>query len=118
MQAATSGETYAQDEGINPVQYENGGMLTQALMAGKIDAAIGNISVISAATKADDKLELVETYSNGEQLGAAVKKDNTELTEEFNAMLKEMTDSGEYAELIEQWFGEEVADSLSVAKDS
>ena len=118
VQAATSGETYAQDEGISPVQYENGGMLTQALMAGKIDAAIGNISVISAATKADDKLELVETYANGEQLGAAVKKDNTELTEEFNAMLKEMTDSGEYAELIKQWFGEEVADSLSVAKDS
>ena len=118
VQAATSGETYAKDEGINPVQYENGGMLTQALMAGKIDAAIGNISVISAATKADDKLELVETYSNGEQLGAAVKKDNTKLTEEFNAMLKEMTESGEYDKLIEQWFGEEVADSLSVAKNS
>ena len=33
-------------------------------------------------------------------------------------MLKEMTDSGEYAELIKQWFGEEVAESLSVAKDS
>ena len=118
VQAATSGETYAQDEGINPVQYENGGMLTQALMAGKIDAAIGNISVISAATKADDKLELVETYSNGEQLGAAVKKGNTKLTEEVNAMLKEMTEGGEYAELIEQWFGEEVADSLNVAKNS
>ena len=118
VQAATTGETYAKDKGISPVQYETGGMMTQALMAGKVDAAVGNISVISAATKADDKLELVETYDTGEQLGAAAKKDNTKLTEEFNAMLKEMTESGEYTELIKQWFGEKVADSLSVAKDS
>ena len=100
------------------MQYETGGMMTQALMAGKVDAAVGNISVISAATKADDKLELVETYDTGEQLGAAAKKDNTKLTEEFNSMLKEMLENGEYDELVQQWFGDEVAESLSVAKDS
>ncbi|OFT93023.1 ABC transporter substrate-binding protein [Brevibacterium sp. HMSC24B04] len=118
VQAATTGETYAKDKGISPVQYETGGMMTQALMAGKVDAAVGNISVISAATKADDKLELVETYDTGEQLGAAAKKDNTKLTEEFNAMLKEMLENGEYDELVQQWFGDEVAESLSVAEGS
>ena len=118
VQAATTGETYAKDKGISPVQYETGGMMTQALMAGKVDAAVGNISVISAATKADDKLELVETYETGEQLGAAAKKGNTKLTEEFNAMLKEMTDNGEYSKLVEQWFGDEVSDSLSVTEDA
>ena len=118
VQAATSGETYAQDEGINPVQYENGGMMTQALMAGKIDAAIGNLSVIPAATKDDDKLELVETYAQGQQQGAAGKKANTKLTEEFNAMLKEMLDSGDYDKLVQEWFGDEVSGSLSVAEGS
>ena len=118
VQAATSGEKHAQDEGITTVQYENGGMLTQALMAGKVDAAVGNISVISAATKADDKLELVETYETSEQLGAAAKKGNTKLTEEFNAMFKEMLDNGEYSKLVEQWFGDEVSDSLSVTEDA
>ena len=117
-QAATTGEAYAKDKGISPVQYETGGMMTQALMAGKVDAAVGNISIISAATKADDKLELVETYDTGEQLGAAVKKGNTKLADEFNAMLKEMLDSGDYDKLLQQWFGGEVADSLSIAEDS
>ncbi len=118
VQAATTGETYAKDKGITPVQYETGGMMTQALMAGKVDAAVGNISVISAATKADDKLELVETYDTGEQLGAAAKQGNTKLTEEFNTMLKEMLDSGDYDKLVQEWFGDEVSDSLSVAEDA
>lgn len=112
-QAATTGESYAKEHGLSTVQFETGGMLTQAMQTRKIDAAVANVSIIYAATKADDSLEMVEEYETGEVLGAAVKKGNTKMLDEFNGMLEEMFEDGSYDKLVDQWFGS-VADAARV----
>lgn len=115
-QAATTGEDYAKENGISPVQFENGGLLTQAMSTGKIDAAIANVSTIFAATQADDNLALIQDFETGEVIGAAVKKGNTKLLDEFNTMLDEMLDDGSYDALVDQWFGS-VADAARITKE-
>ena len=115
-QAQTTGEQYAKDAGITPSQFETGGMLTQAMSAGKIDAAIANVSTIYAATQADDNLTLVQDFETGEVIGAAVKKGNSALLDEFNTLLDEKFDDGSYDKLVDQWFGT-VADAARVTKE-
>lgn len=115
-QAATTGEDYAKEQGISPVQFETGGLLSQAMSARKIDAAIANVSTIYAATQADDSLTLVQDFETGEVIGAAVKKGNTKLADEFNTMLDGMFDDGSYDKLVDEWFGT-VADAAKVTKE-
>lgn len=115
-QAATTGENFAKDKGISPVQFETGGMLTQAMQARKIDAAVANVSTIYAATQADDSLALIQDFETGEVIGAAVKKGNTKLLDEFNGMLEDMFEDGSYDKLVDQWFGT-VADAARVTPE-
>ncbi|MFB9775562.1 ABC transporter substrate-binding protein [Brevibacterium otitidis] len=115
-QQATTGESYAQDAGAKVVQFEDSGLLTQAITSGQIDAAVANLSTIYAATEASDKIELAENYDTDEVLGAGFKKGNTELTDEFNTMLHEMYEDGSYDELVEEWFGD-IADAAKVPED-
>ena len=42
VQQATTGAQYAEDNGIDAQQFEDSGLLVQALKAGTIDAALGN----------------------------------------------------------------------------
>ena len=56
---------------------------------------------------------MVEEYETGEVLGAAVKKGNTKMLDEFNGMLEEMFEDGSYDKLVDEWFGT-VADAARV----
>lgn len=116
VQQATTGEKYAQDNGVTPVQFEDSGLLTNAMQSGQIEAAIANVSTIYAATQADDSLELVEDFETGEVIGAAVKKGNSALLDEFEANMTELRDSGEYDKLVDEWFGD-VADAARVTDE-
>ena len=51
VQQATTGAKYAQEKGIDAQQFEDSGLLVQALQAGTIDAALGNQSVLGYAIK-------------------------------------------------------------------
>ena len=82
----------------------------------KIDAAIANVSTIYAATQADDSLTLVQDFETGEVVGAAVKKGNSKLLDEFNGMLEEMFEDGSYDKLVDEWFGP-VADAARVDQE-
>lgn len=113
VQTATTGEKYAKDNGLTTTQFENAGLLTQAMSTGKIDAAVANVSTIFAATQADDKLTLAENFDTGEVIGAAVKKGNTKLVTDFNSMLDEMLKDGSYDKLVDQWFSS-VADAARI----
>jgi polar amino acid transport system substrate-binding protein len=105
VQQGTTGEEYAKDKGLETIQYENTGLLIQAIKTGGVDAAIGNQSVLGYAAKGDDTLVFAETYKTGEQLGVAIKKDNTAMTEAINATLKRLTDDGTIDKLKTTWFG-------------
>lgn len=116
VQQATTGETYAADNGVTPVQFEDAGLMTQGIQSGQVDAVIANISTIFAATEADDSLHLVEEFDTGEVIGAAVKQDNTAMLEQFETTVTELRESGEYDDIVDQWFGE-VADAARMSAE-
>jgi polar amino acid transport system substrate-binding protein len=106
VQQATTGAQYAKDKGIDAQQFEDSGLLIQALKAGTVDAALGNQSVLGYAIKDDPKFKRVENYATGEKLGIAVKKGNTALLDQVNATLKRLTDDGSLTKFETTWFGE------------
>lgn len=65
VQQATTGAKYAKDKGIDAQQFEDTGLLVQALKAGTIEAALGNQSVLGYAIKDDSKFKRVENYATG-----------------------------------------------------
>ncbi|KQR02966.1 ABC transporter substrate-binding protein [Arthrobacter sp. Leaf141] len=106
VQQATTGAKYAQEKGIEAQQFEDSGLLVQALEAGTIDAALGNQSVLGYAIKDNTEFTRVEDYTTGEKLGIAVKKGNTAMLEQVNTTLKRLTDDGSLAKFQTAWFGE------------
>ena len=106
VQQATTGADYASENGLDAQQFEDTGLLVQALQAGTIDAALGNQSVLGYAIKDDSKFKSVEKFATGEQLGIAIKKGNTAMAEKINGTLKRLTDDGSLAKFKTTWFGE------------
>ncbi|XAS66607.1 ABC transporter substrate-binding protein [Micrococcaceae bacterium Sec5.7] len=106
VQQATTGAQYAKDKGIEAQQFEDTGLLVQALQAGTIDAALGNQSVLAYAIKDDSKMKRVENYATGEKLGISIKKGNTAMADQINSTLKRLTDDGTLKKFETTWFGE------------
>lgn len=106
VQQATTGADYAQEKGLDSQQFEDTGLLVQALQAGTIDAALGNQSVLGYAIKDNPKFKSVEKFATGEQLGISIKKGNTAMAEKVNGTLKRLTDDGTLKKFETTWFGE------------
>ncbi|MET3143651.1 UNVERIFIED_ORG: polar amino acid transport system substrate-binding protein [Arthrobacter sp. UYEF10] len=106
VQQATTGAKYAADNGVEAQQFEDTGLLVQALQAGTIDAALGNQSVLAYAIKDDPKYKRVENYATGEKLGIAIKKGNTAMAEKVNGTLKRLAGDGTLKKFETTWFGE------------
>lgn len=113
VQQATTGEKYAQDNGAIPVQFEDSGLMTQAIQTGQVDSVIGNISIISTAVASDDKLTFVEEYDTGEVLGAGVKKGNKPMLDAFAKTMDRLYKDGSYDKSVDKWFGD-VADAARI----
>lgn len=105
VQQATSGEKYAQEAGANTVQYEDNGLLLQALQTGQVDAIVGNITVLSEMLTSDSSLSVVQEIETGEQIAGAVATENTALLDSANATLKKMEEDGRLADLREKYLG-------------
>lgn len=106
VQQATTGAKFAQEKGLDAQQFEDTGLLVQALQAGTIDAALGNQSVLAYAVKDDPKFKRVENFTTGEQLGISIKKGNTAMATQVNSTLKRLTDDGTLKKFETTWFGE------------
>ncbi|MFW0112345.1 ABC transporter substrate-binding protein [Rothia sp. CCM 9416] len=105
VQQATSGEKYAKDAGADTVQYEDNGLLLQALQTGQVDAVVGNITVLSEMLTADSSLKVAQEIETNEKIAAAVSTENTALLDSANATLKKMQDDGRLADLREKYLG-------------
>ena len=106
VQQATTGAKFAAEKGLDAQQFEDTGLLVQALQAGTIDAALGNQSVLAYAVKDDTKFKRVENFTTGEQLGISIKKGNTAMATQVNSTLKRLTDDGTLKKFETTWFGE------------
>lgn len=105
VQQATSGEKYAQEAGANTVQYEDNGLLLQAVQTGQVDAVVGNITVLSEMLTSDSSLSVVQEIETGEQIAGAVATENTALLDSANATLQKMEEDGRLADLREKYLG-------------
>ncbi len=105
VQQATTGETQAQENNAEVVQYEDSALMIQGLNTGDVEAVIGNISVMGPAITDNPELRLVEEIETGEQLGLAVKTGNTALLDQVNESLAAMKEDGTLEELEGKWLG-------------
>ncbi len=94
VQQATTGETWAQDNGLETVQFEDLGLQIQALKTGQIDAVVNDIAVLGPY--GTDGFEVATTFPTGEQYGLGVKKGSTALLDSVNATLDRIREDGTY----------------------
>lgn len=105
VQQATTGETYAQENGADVVQYEDSALMIQGLNTGDVEAVVANISVTGPAIDDNPELEVVEEIETGEELGLAVKTGNTALLEQVDESLAAMEEDGTLEDLKAEWLG-------------
>lgn len=94
VQLATTGETWAQEQGLTTVQFEDLGLQVQALETGQVDAVVNDIAVLGAFTS--EGFEVATTFPTGEQYGLGVKKGSTALLEAVDATLDRIREDGTY----------------------
>lgn len=113
VQTGTTGDMYCTDEdGTSEVKvgevkrYEKGMDAASDLMAGRIDAVvIDNFVAQKLADKNPDKLVKLDDALTEEEYAIALPKDS-ELTEKFNEVLKDLTDSGELDAIETKYLGD------------
>ena len=107
VQNSTTGYDYAQENaaGAEIVNFEDLGLLLNAVETGRVDAAINDNGVLYDWVKEKTDFEVITEFDTGEQYGMGVRKGNTALLEVVNETLAEAKESGEYDRIYEKWFG-------------
>jgi polar amino acid transport system substrate-binding protein len=103
VQQATTGATWADEQGLDLVEFEDLALQVEALRSGQIDAAINDIAVL--IPYASEDFEVGATFTTGEQYGLGVKTGNTALAEAVNATLERITSDGTYDDIYQTYFG-------------
>lgn len=105
VQAGTTGDIYCTDDfgQENVKQYDNGALAVAALNNDQVDCVVIDNEPAKNFVKGNAGLKILETEYAVEDYAAAISKDNTELTENFNKALKELKDSGELAKIINKY---------------
>ena len=112
VQLGTTGDIYISDEvgnaeGLNLAeckQYNKGGDAVQALLAGQIDAVVIDDQVAVKFVEANpDKLTILDTEYAVEDYAAAIAKDNTELTAQFNTAIAELKANGTLEAILDKY---------------
>ena len=75
----------------------------EALKSGKVDCVIIDNEPAKAFVAANENLAILETEYAVEDYAIAVALDNTELLEKINGALKELTEDGTIAAIIEKY---------------
>jgi len=107
-QAETTGESYAKDQGFNPVAFESSDAVLNGLRTGQVDAVVIDYPVVQGWLK--DKTNAAEfvlgdNIDTGEQYGISVKKGNKKLLDAINKAITDARADGTYKKLYEQWIG-------------
>ncbi|WGD36638.1 transporter substrate-binding domain-containing protein [Lysinibacter sp. HNR] len=102
VQQATTGEKFAQSEGLNPVALEDGTLAVQQLIGGQADAVINNVASLAFFAKDNADLVVVDRFAS-EPLGAGVRKGNAELLTSVNSTLQRIEEDGTLTEILTKW---------------
>ena len=104
----STAETYLRQQGIQPVLFELEDDAYEALIVGEVDAVVYDAPVLQhyVALNEDKSVQLVGMVFQEQQYGVALAQ-NPLLRERINRALLRLIESGEYATLYREWFGEE-----------
>ncbi|MFI2752806.1 ABC transporter substrate-binding protein [Cellulomonas sp. P22] len=94
VQQATTGETWAEENGLETIQFEELGLQIKALETGQVDAVVNDIAVLGPYTS--QGFEVAATFPTGEQYGMGVKTGSTKLLDAINATLTRIHEDGTY----------------------
>ena len=96
VQAGTTVDIYATDDygQENVSQFNNGSLAVQALINGQVDCVIIDNEPAKNFVAANEGLAILDTEYTVEDYAAAFAKENTELLDQFNAALAELTAEG------------------------
>jgi len=103
VQIATTGASWAEENGLEGVVFDDLGAQVQALQTGQVDAVVNDIAVLSPFIT--DGFEVAANFSTGEQYGFGVKKGNTALLSAIDDTLERLHSDGTYDELYTEWIG-------------
>ena len=105
MQAGTTGDIYATDDygQENVSQYNNGSLAVQALLNDQVDYVIIDNEPAKNFVAANEGLAILDTEYTVEDYAAAFAKENTELLDQFNAALAELTADGTVKSIIDKY---------------
>lgn len=125
VQSGTTGDTYATEEIENATvdRYSKGAEAVQAVLQNKADAVIIDNAPAQAYVAKDDDLVTLDEPLTVEEYAIAVKKGNTALLEQINAIIAEMQENGKMDEITAKYLGggeelseETTADSEAAAE--
>ncbi len=110
VQQDTTGDIYASDTvenggyGADKVtSYKNGADAVQALVTDKIDCVIIDNEPAKAFVAQNEGLKILDTEWLTENYAIAIQKENTELLEDINNALKELTEDGTIAKIVDKY---------------
>ncbi len=105
VQQSTTGDKYAtEDFGDDRVsRFNKNNDLIMALTSGRVDCVIIDNEPAKSFVAANEGLQILDTEYTVEDYAIAIAKDNTELLEQVNAALAELTEDGTIATIIEKY---------------
>lgn len=103
VQVSSTGASWAEENGLEGVVFDDLGAQVQALQTGQVDAVVNDIASLSPFIS--DGFEVAANFSTGEQYGFGVKKGNTALVNAIDTTLVRLETAGTYDELYTEWIG-------------
>ncbi len=105
VQLGTTGEEVARDiEGAEVVSFDKGAIALVDLANGKLDAVVLDAEPTKNYTKGNQDVKVLDEELTQEEYSIAVSKDDQDLLDAINETLQELKDSGEYQEMVNQYF--------------
>lgn len=110
VQLGTTGDIYASDDdsmkNATVERYNKGFEAVQALSQDKIDAVIIDREPAKVFVEENAGLKILDEAYTDEEYAIAIKKGNKELTDDVNAALAKLKESGKLQEIIDKYINE------------
>jgi polar amino acid transport system substrate-binding protein len=103
VQISTTGQIWANDNGVESREFKDLGLQVQAMKQGDVEAALGDTAVL--APYVDTEYRVAFEIPTGDQFGIGVKKGNTALLAAVDAAIDAAKSDGTYNELYKKWIG-------------
>ena len=105
VQESTTGHIYCEDDygADNVIAYTSGANAIEALKTGKVDAVVIDNQPAKEFVKANEGLKVLDTDYVEEEYAIAIAKDNEELLEKVNGVIKQMKEDGSLQAILDKY---------------